>query len=580
VDAELEKIRKPLVAILKRSQKRVIWSRLATGLVDSIIVAILALVLFGTLAEYFGFGKPGWVVFLVVVFLGIIGYLTYCGLVGTSLRSVAILFDEQLGFRDRTSSALMFLENEKRTPFMQAHLEETLDFLKNHQEAVIPFPKMKRLRALVIFLVVGLIGLLPHADRTVLSKLERRYKEKTLQEAKRNIVSQLSNLRKEADLRGLKKLSRMVAAVEEEYEQRIDLLAEDEPEPEPEPKIETSSESLKQSETDESETGDVEEEIALKPEGDTLGTSKTNSKLRVSTVATYQPVGKFDSFAATDYAAVFAELDSTVLDDQLTAQELTNLTEHLEDVVGSMENYAYQGSIPENANAANEGNYDNNSFEQALAPAQQKSFAEFLRRYSSHVGEATMGKIRDELEQRKAQGGEMFNISAPPPKDGEFAIQGVTENPDSNSPILQGSPEQMSQVASQINQKGGGGQSGKEGETQVGGKGAGVGAASRQGKAPAILPQAEGGEYLPLQGKLDDGAAIIQVIRDRGQRNIRTAQTQTKVTYDDIFVHYAQGAQAEVNSESVPLDMRDYIREYFRAIRPQANKSAGPKKEQ
>ena len=81
------------------------------------------------------------------------------------------------------------------------------------------------------------------------------------------------------------------------------------------------------------------------------------------------------------------------------------------------------------------------------------------------------------------------------------------------------------------------------------------------------MPRANGGEYLPLKGKLGDGKAVIQIINDRGKRQLASRPVGT-VTYRDVFVEYAQGAEAELNSEQVPLHMREYIRDYFRSIRP------------
>jgi hypothetical protein len=102
-----------------------------------------------------------------------------------------------------------------------------------------------------------------------------------------------------------------------------------------------------------------------------------------------------------------------------------------------------------------------------------------------------------------------------------------------------------------------------------------VGAADHSGTAPAILPRAEGGSYLPLKGKLGDGDSLIQVIHDRGKRNLPTP-VSGEVSYREVFVEYAHGAEAELNSEQVPAHMRDYIRDYFRSIRPAAEAAPEP----
>jgi hypothetical protein len=200
--------------------------------------------------------------------------------------------------------------------------------------------------------------------------------------------------------------------------------------------------------------------------------------------------------------------------------------------------------------------------EAVKASLQYRSFAEFLKRYAAHLGEKAMGKARFELSEQANTGGEVFNVSAPPPKDGKYALRGVTDQPP-NTPMLQGSREQAARIAAQAKSMG---RDGKNG-THSGAAGAGAGASQRTSGVPAVLPQPEGGQYLPLQGKLGEGPAVIQVIDDRGRRNI-TARSGETVTYREVFVHYARSAEAELSSEQVPLHMRDYIRDYFRSIRP------------
>jgi len=154
-------------------------------------------------------------------------------------------------------------------------------------------------------------------------------------------------------------------------------------------------------------------------------------------------------------------------------------------------------------------------------------------------------------------------VSAPPPKDGKYALRGVTDQPD-GMPMLKGSRDQMSKLSRQASAMS---QKAKDG-THTGAAGAGAGASQRSGRIPAVLPQPEGGQYLPLEGKLGEGPAVIQVIDDRGRRNM-SARSGQAITYREVFVHYARGAEAELSSEQVPLHMRDYIRDYFRSIRPE-----------
>lgn len=166
----------------------------------------------------------------------------------------------------------------------------------------------------------------------------------------------------------------------------------------------------------------------------------------------------------------------------------------------------------------------------------------------------------------------MFNVSAPPPEDASYALKGVSQQP-GHDPILQASADQVAKVASQLAGRGRagaghkGGPAGRGEGTALGGRGAGMGGSARQGAAPPVLPRSEGGAYLPLKGKLGDGKRVVELIAGRGRHNIPAGQSGD-LTYREVFVEYGQAAEAELNGEKVPLEMRDYIRDYFRSIRP------------
>jgi hypothetical protein len=101
-----------------------------------------------------------------------------------------------------------------------------------------------------------------------------------------------------------------------------------------------------------------------------------------------------------------------------------------------------------------------------------------------------------------------------------------------------------------------------------------MGASTRSGSFTPVLPKATGGEYLPLKGKLGDGKRVIEVIHARGRRNI-ASRVPGETSYQEVFVEYAGAAEAELNSEQVPLHMRDFIRDYFRSIRPRQSEKTG-----
>ncbi len=574
ISAKLDSV---ILDIIRRSRIRVVTSRLLRALVDVAIFGLLASVAFGTYADSAGLGDSGWLLFFIALGGCSIAYLFLAATKNSSLTAVAVLLDERLGFHDRVSSSLKFAQEPERTPFMEAHLAETAAFLKKDAERVLPFPAIKRGRALALFLALCLVALMPHADRSVVTKIDRVRKQRARVAAARDLAKDLEQLRQESDLRGLKKLSEMVALVESEVNRQIEILAPEELAPPEDP------EQPDKTKTPGRTIDDDSDDSEMRPDNVGAVSGEIGDGINLSNVATYQPMGKFDSFPQAAYTEVFAEMDQYVLDDQLTGRELANLAEHLDDTAGKLNNYGYSKDLdavnmerallsPDGEEIAKSQKFS--AFEKALAPLQHKSFSEFLKRYAAHVGNKALGKTRRELKESQNKQAELFNVSTPPPKNAKFSLTKTSDKPTPDMQVLQGGQNQeggtASQVAAQSKAANAKKQAGQAQGTQLGGAGAGRGAASRSGAAPPILPRAEGGEYLPLKGKLGDGETIVQIISDRGKHNI-AAKTSGQVSYHDVFVEYSQAAEANLNSEQVPLHMRDYIRDYFRSIRPGLN---------
>jgi len=571
ISAKLDSV---ILDIIRRRRFRVIVSRLLRALVDVAIFGLLASVAFGTWAASAGLGNSGWLLFFIGLGLCSTAYVFLVVTKDSSLTAVAVLLDQRLGFHDRVSSSLKFAQKSERTPFMEAHLAETAAFLAKDADRVLPFPAIKRGRALALFLALGLVALMPHADRSVISKTDRVRKQRARIEAAHDLAKDLEQLRQESDLRGLKKLSEMVALVESEVNRQIEILAPKDLIPPDDP------EQPDQTKTPGRTIDDDSDDSTARPDKIGAVTGEIGDGIHLSNVATYQPMGKFDSFPQAAYTEAFAELDGYVLDDQLTSRELANLAEHLDDTAGKLNNYGYAKDLdavnmerallsPDGEEIAKSQKF--NAFEKALAPLQHKSFSEFLKRYAAHVGNKALGKARHELKESQNKQAELFNVSAPPPKNAKFSLTKTGDKPTPDMQVLQGGQNQDSGTASQVAAQSKAGkankQAGQAQGTQLGGAGAGMGAATRSGAAVPVLPRAEGGEYLPLKGKLGDGETIVQIINDRGKHNI-AARTKGPVSYHDIFVEYSQAAEAKLNSEQVPLHMRDYIRDYFRSIRP------------
>jgi hypothetical protein len=419
-----------------------------------------------------------------------------------------------------------------------------------------------------------LISLLPHGDRKAIEKANQNDQVQRVVRHANTLLRDLEEIRRQADLRGLKRLSKMVVAAQEELNKKVELLAPETPIPPPEQKPESSAE--KGGETEKS----VEDGLEEKPQGIPPQGVGERTGMRLSNVATYQPTGKFDSYPEQTYTEVFAEIDGVVLESQMTSGELKNLAEHLETTASEVGDFGFQLSDRAKFGEAQRrgpggGKRPDTAIEDEQAAGQYRAFGEFLRRYAAHVGDEALGKAKLELSDEKNTGGETIQIPAPPPKDAKFSIQRVSdERP--NLPLLQTSEATAKDVALKMGMDSASGSKpgGKGSGTEVGGSGAGMGASEKSGEPVGVLPRAEGGSYLPLEGKLADGPSLVQLIHDRGRHNIETTRAGRAgtVTFTEVFSEYARGAEAEINGEAVPPQMRDYILDYFRSIRPLSEK--------
>ncbi|HUU02386.1 MAG TPA: hypothetical protein VM425_13160 [Myxococcota bacterium] len=557
-----------ITSLLRRSRRRLIAGRAASALLECAVFALLSALAFGGLAGPLDLGAGAWSIFLVGLGTVIMAYVAREAVRGTSHLDVAVLLDERLGFKDRISSCLSFENRSRQTAFMRAHLAETAQSLRQVAAKPLSFPVPRRLRALLLFCALGLVSLIPHAERSSLRGQEGVSASAHKAGAARGLAQDLKRVRREAGLRGLPRLSGMIADVEREMSVRIDLLTAQE--------RKLKAKAHKESETDSSGQTQAETKAAMAAlRGRELGTG-TGSRLAGS--ATYRPTGKFDSFPAAAYAATFAELDARLLDGDLTARQLSDLARHLEGVADRFSSQGFesdhQAELVERATLSHDGDEvletsAGNSFDRSLKPLQQKSFSEFLMRYAAHIGQKALGHLRFEPGGRNDNDVSIGNIPAPPGKQATSAMRRAGTRPAEDMPILEGQAGEAGTssqaVATSAGKKGGRAGAG----TSPGGAGAGSGGGGRKAGAPPVLPRALGGEYLPLRGKLSDGKAVVQVISERGKSRLASRRSAVpEVTYSDVFVQYATGAEAELSGERVPLQMRGYIRDYFRSIRP------------
>jgi hypothetical protein len=579
-----------LESLLRRSRRRVILGRLVGGALDVVAFGLLSALALGTVAQAGGLGAWGVGALAAVLLLGAAGYLAWEALRQNSLAEHAQRLDRELGLHDRISSAFAFARAARPSEFMQAHLRETAAFLEHAGEPRVRVPWPARARSFGLFLALVLVALLPHADRSQVearADLDERM-ERT--RAVQGMVRELSDLRSQAERKGLPKLARAVAQAEAAMREELRIL---DPEPPPEPQAAPDDAGAPDSTVRSAQEADAQA-------GAEGGAGNLDGAVRVSRLGAYKPVGKFDAFPEAAYAEVFAELDENFSDLDLGEAEMERMSDYLGDMSGRVGNMGMQsdeqsGSMGGQMAAPNAKELMENPgfdpYASNIRSLHHKAFAEFLRRYASHLGDRAAGRAAARAAQEgKADPATAFDpASAPPPEDAKLALKAVTDKPVGSE--LKGSPEQMAKL-SRMAAGGGGKLSSSEDPTnktavrgsgtRLGGQGAGVGsAAGGQGEAPAVLPRATGGEYLPLEGKLGDGRSVLQVIDARGRRHLGPGAADDgspATTWSDVFGAYARGAEAELNSEAVPLDLREYVRDYFRAIRPEAAPAADPER--
>jgi len=566
-----------LISLLRRSRRRVTLGRLVGAGLDVLVLGLLASLALGAAAH--AGGLVGWPLALLagLLAIGAVAYLGWEARRQNSLEAHARLLDHELGLHDRVSSALAFARAPRRTDFMEAHLRETAAFLDAVGEPRVRVPWPARARSFCLFLALALAALLPHADRSLVEARaaldERLERVRVVQ----GLARELAELRDQATRRGLPKLARAVARAEEAMREELHIL-DPEPPPEAAPQDPAGLDAA-------SRDARVVEARA----GAEGGAGQVDGAVRVSRLGAYKPVGKFDAFPEAAYAEVFSELDEVYSDLDLGEAELERMSDYLGDMAGRVGNMGMQsdsqsGSMggqmaaPDAAQRGEAPGFD--PFGSNINALHHKAFSEFLRRYASHLGDRAAGRAAGRAAKDSRDPAQAFDpASAPPPEDAELALKAVTDRPAGAS--LQGSPAQLAKLASMA-----GGKDGKlagsedpsnkvaarGSGTRLGGQGAGVGSAGGgQGEGPAVLPRASGGEYLPLEGKLGDGRSVLEIIDARGRRRLGPAASGAGAAaagWGEVFGAYARGAEAELNSEAVPLDLRDYVRDYFRAIRP------------
>jgi hypothetical protein len=443
-----------LLAVLRQGRRREILGRLLAGLPDVLVLGLL-----GSLALGAAFDGRALGFSLLGLGLGLLAYLARLGLRDGSLARHAQRLDQALGLHDRISSAHAFARAERMTDFMRAHLAETAAFLERRGPLRAALPRPARLRAFGLFLVLGLVALVPHAERGALEARAGREASERRQREARSLTGELQRLARRAADQGRPRLARALARLEQEL-----AAGRADPAPGPPPA---------------GARADAAEELAraldeaVEPG---LGSGETPA----------QRVG--------------------------LARSLASLSERVGRLAG-------RAGGPEAAGSR-------------LAAA-----SAWLARLGGRLGargEGAAGAAREGAER---------------------AASGSASGPDAGRAAAGPAPR-LARAESVAAPRGG---------ARAGGTGAGLGGSAGLRLEPA--PPGLDGQALPLE---PGGPAWLRRIESRGRRPLGAAPAEGERAEDwpaGLARVYARAAEAELEGERVPPELRAHVRAYFRAIR-------------
>jgi hypothetical protein len=553
--------------------------------VASIVISVAALVSAELLPRWMGVASF-WIAALVAL-----GFVMYETIAGTSTASVAQTIDQSFKTSDRLATSLDFSERAGRTPLMQAALEEAEVYTnKNLQQARVPMPAPKHLRKIIFVGLAVAIAAPTHllsfatpeytpAPRLVAlaKKAEVAHQElgalEALAEKKAlpKLASQLRDARAE-----LRKNQR---ALEEKLEKPLwDLPPEDRKEVMPHEDQELPPEDLNQP--------DADPNAALPPPMPVGGAMVALAAAQGLLDQT--PIGKFDADPPEQYKEAFDEIDKMFkFSPTMSAKDLTELATKVDRTAKMFNNMGADsasespggggGALDPKQNFAARTNgkppaKKDPGIADDLTGLMQKSFGEFLKKYTEHIKEEAVKRATHEA-QKDAQA--TMNIKLPPDKKTKLNERKPAEptgKPDSLQQMDQNMAKELMEKLmngkgkEQISEKENGAQVGGD-KTQAGGKGSGKGAGDQKAQEDA---KGKGEENVDLTGQVGDGKSNIQVIRDYSKFGA-TGPAESTAMYE-LYQGAIKEASQGLSQPGIPDEMREYVKLYFLALDPKTNK--------
>lgn len=528
-----------LLKAISRTQRRLRGQQFLYGLAAVLVVAAVVWLLESVALQFVAVSTGGLLTFNIVLCLHALGLLIYLTLKNTGSDTVALAIDQRADLADRVTSGKEFIALQEPQAI---HLAQIKDADAKVALADLPplFPFAsglfgKRLMAALLMLpliyAVGLIdlpGLFPDPDAA--KELTEEFAE-AAPEIPTPILEEV----------GLsQEVLQLIQPAEELIRQWKDRLRRIEEE-------NRAKESLP-----ESETGEL-------PEAQSPTTPETVMQTSVSRwdkpTRNIQPNMKaqqmrwsdmqsmLDKKADGEYLEAFEYLDKKMFGDN--GEQLIDVDKFAEQMAKDAQDQKEGGgALIDGGSMAGQLNTESNkqgAFMNKVQGAQTESMAEFLSEYAAHLMRMT-GKMKEIIEQANADVDkqnmpaihkERYNLVQMGTQT--RSIDELTEKDLKDGKLRKLAPDEA-------------------GDSRAG---YGFGTAEGQYKVPKV--ERESTLYAELDSQFGEGQSI-QILEDLAEGDA--------AHYAELFQGYALDAETILNSEDIPLAIKNYVREYFMAISP------------
>jgi hypothetical protein len=518
--------------LVDRLVRRLRLVRTLRALVHSALAAAVLLAAALVVDKFVPLGTRAWTVVLVVVALGVLGASAAGFLARVSRLRAASLADRRFDLEDRLANAVAFLDCERPTEFMRAHLRETAVHLGTvRPELAVPFRSPGGLPALAAAaLVLGLLVILPSFATSGSPTTEPA--EPTLPPLRFAAEDTVRTMLEHTDAAGDARLAEVLRDLERLYARiRAGELGRDEA-LRRFGEVEAKLDDVEHARTEgrPARTWRRELEKALGETGKTLRKSPASAGLGRALENL-----KLDE-AARETRSLAGEVAGKTPTLKLTPEQSQALAKVLERAAGKSRRTLESLSKHMN-DAARELTREDL---EAMAKSLEQMARDIEKLDQEREELADLARIDDELEEAKStvsalrradDGTWTFSVTKGDRAGGFFELAGDF-------------PEEKGEPASGA------------GDEAVGDGTGGEPERIDATKKPVLLP-----------GKWGDGPGLVEIVRGAAAEGVATAE------YRDVAEAARRLAEAAVHSEDIPLGYRLYIKRYFQLIRPRSDET-------